>query len=65
MKCTKMTLKRSIKTFIQTVLAYLVVNVTFVDFTQGKEALKSALTGLGVAALSAGLAAAMNLEKRR
>lgn len=64
MKCTKETLKRALKTFIQTVLAYLVINVAFVDFTQGRQALKTALTGLGVAALSAGLAAVMNLEKK-
>lgn len=62
MKFTKTTAKRAVKTFIQAALAYIAVNVAVVDFTSGKEAVKSALIGLAVSAAAAGLAALMNLE---
>lgn len=63
MKFTKETLKRTIRTFIQALVAYLIVALPAVDFTAEKEVLKSTLLGLGASALAAGLSAVMNLEK--
>jgi hypothetical protein len=48
---------------IQTAVAYLAANLCVVDFTAEGEVLTSALVGLGVSALAAGLAAVMNMEK--
>jgi hypothetical protein len=66
MKITKSTVKKSIRTFIQTVIGYVVTNlamfVSGIDFTD-KDVLKNALIGLAIAAISAGAAAVMNLEK--
>ena len=63
MKFTKETLKRMLRTFVQTAVGYILVNIALVDLSSGKEALKSALIGLGVSAAAAGLAAVMNLTK--
>lgn len=62
MKFTKETATRALRTFIQAVIAYIAVNLVAVDFTSGKDIVRSALIGLGVSAVSAGLAAVMNLE---
>lgn len=64
MKFTKETLKRTIRTFIQALVAYLIVALPTVDFTVEKEVLKSTLLGLGASALAAGLSAVMNLEEK-
>lgn len=64
MKCTKQTLKRALRTFIQTALGYVAVNIAVVDFSAEKEVLRSVLIGVGVSAISAGLSAVMNLEKK-
>lgn len=64
MKCTKQTLKRALRTFIQTALGYVAVNIAVVDFSAEKEVLRSVLIGIGVSAASAGLSAVMNLEKK-
>ncbi|MGN1329185.1 MAG: hypothetical protein ACI4V4_05765 [Eubacterium sp.] len=64
MKCTKMTVKRAVRTFLQTALGYIAVNLVVIDFSVDKSILKSALVGLGVSAVSAGLSAVMNLEKK-
>lgn len=64
MKCTKETLKRAFRTFVQTALGYVAVNIAVVDFSAQKTVLKSVLIGLGVSAVSAGLSAVMNLEKK-
>ena len=61
-KFTKETLKRMIKTFVQTAAGYVIVNVAGVDFTGDKDILKSTLIGLAISASSAGLAALMNLQ---
>ena len=62
MHLTKDGIDRALKTFIQAALAYIAVNIALIDFSEDKAALKSALTALAVAALAAGLSAAMNLE---
>lgn len=55
--------KRAIRTFFQTAIGYLAVNVAVVDFSADGQALKAAVTGLCVSAISAGVAAAMNLKE--
>ena len=64
MKLTKNTMKRALRTFVQAVIAYLAVHLSMVDFSNGKEAVKTALLGLAVSSLAAGLSAVMNLEKK-
>lgn len=64
MTCTKTTLKRAGRTFIQSALAYITVNVMYINFTDDKVSVKSAVTGLLISAVSAGISAVMNLEKK-
>ena len=64
MRFTKETLHRALRTFLQTAISYIAVNIVVVDFSAEKAALKSAVVGLIVSSLAAGLAAAMNLEKK-
>lgn len=59
----KIWLKRALRTFLQTAIGYLAVNIAVVDFSADKAALKSCLVGLGVSAISAGVAAIMNLKE--
>lgn len=63
MKITKETLRRAGRTFLQTAISYVAANLCLVDFTQSKDIIVSALLGLVISALSAGLAAIMNLQK--
>ena len=55
--------RRALRTFAQTAIGYLAVNVAVVDFSPDKSALKSCLVGLGVSAVSAGISAVMNLKE--
>ena len=64
MKITKKTLMRALRTFIQTAIGYAAINVVAIDFSASKQVLKSALIGLGVAAVSGGVSAVMNLEEK-
>ena len=64
MKITENTVKRALRTFVQTAIGYILINIVAVDFTASKDILKSALIGLGVSAVSAGISAVMNLDKR-
>lgn len=64
MKFTKETWRRALRTLIQTAVAYVAANLCVVDFTAEGEVLTSALVGLGVSALAAGIAAVMNLQKK-
>ena len=59
MKFNKECLRRAWRTFIQAAVAYITVNIVLIDFSGEK----SAVTGLIVAAVAAGLAAVMNLSK--
>ena len=43
---------------------YSAVNIVAIDFSASKQVLKTALVGLGVSAVSAGIAAVMNLEEK-
>ena len=52
--------KRTVRTFVQTAVGYIAVNLAAIDFTAEKSVLRTALLGLAVSAASAGLAAVMN-----
>ncbi len=59
MKFIKKTyIRRALRTFLQTVIGYFSVNLTSTDLTA-----KSAVMGLAVSAVSAGMAAVMNLKE--
>lgn len=60
---TKETLLRAGRTFLQSALAYITVNAVYINLTGNKASDKSAIIGLLVSAVSAGIAAAMNLKK--
>lgn len=62
MKFTKETLKRMLRTFLQTAIGYIVVNFALIDITGEREVIRTAVIGLFVSAISSGLAAVMNLE---
>ena len=51
--------KRAVRTFLQTAIGYIAVNIAATDLT-----VKSAVLGLAVSAVSAGLAAVMNLKEK-
>ncbi len=50
--------KRAVRTFIQTAVGYIAVNIAATDLT-----VKSAALGLAVSAVAAGIAAVMNLKE--
>lgn len=53
---------RMLRTFLQTAIGYLAVGLPAIDFmTDDISAIRKAIIGLGVSAVSAGIAAAMNL----
>lgn len=54
--------KRAVRTFGQAAVGYIIANLALVDLTSGKDVAKSALIGLGVSAVAAGLSAVMNLQ---
>lgn len=58
----KESLYRALRTFVQTALGYVVVNVAVVDFSVENQALKTALLGLLISAISAGIAGVMNIQ---
>ena len=51
-------MKRALRTFVQTAVGYISVNIVATDLTA-----KSAVIGLIVSAVSAGVAAAMNFKE--
>ena len=55
--------KRTVRTFIQTAVGYIAVNLATIDFTAEESVIRTALLGLAVSAVSAGVAAAMNYKK--
>ena len=64
MMITKNTIMRALRTFFQSAIAYVTVNIMYINFTDDKATVKSAVTGLLVAAVSAGISAVMNLERK-
>ena len=61
---TKETLRRAARTFVQAAISYVAVNLVVVNFGESKEVIKSAIVGLAVSALAAGVSAVMNLEPK-
>jgi hypothetical protein len=53
--------KRAIRTFVQSAVGYIAIAVPNVDFSS-VSAVKTAVVGLGVSAIAAGLAAVMNIR---
>lgn len=54
----KTCVKRAVRTFIQTAVGYVAVNIAATDLS-----VKSAVLGLAVSAVAAGIAAVMNLKE--
>lgn len=52
-------IKRSIRTFLQAAVGYIVVSLPTVDWKDG-DILKTTLVGIGVSAVAAGCAAVLN-----
>ena len=50
--------KRALRTFLQTAVGYIAVNIAATDLS-----VKSAIIGLAVSAVAAGVAAVMNLKE--
>lgn len=57
----KIWMKRALRTALQSAVGYLAVAVPNVDWSAEKAVLKTTLIGIGISAVSAGLAAAMNI----
>lgn len=53
-------IKRAVRTFVQTAIGYISVNVVAVDWTADRSVIKTAIIGVGVSAVAAGLAAVIN-----
>lgn len=63
----KETIKRAFRTFVQTAIGYIVTNIAILsdpETLQNTDILKTTIIGLIISAISAGLAAVMNLPKR-
>ena len=52
--------KRAVRTFFQTAIGYVAVNIAATDLN-----VKSAVLGLAISAVSAGIAAVMNLKEEK
>lgn len=63
MKFTKNTLIRTVRTFLQAALSYMLVNLAAADFTENESSIRTVVLGLIISSVAAGLAAVMNLEK--
>lgn len=53
-------IKRAVRTFVQTAIGYISVNIVAVDWTADRSVIKTAVIGVGVSAVAAGLAAVIN-----
>ena len=61
-------IKRAVRTFVQTAVGYISVNIVAVDWSADRSVVKTALIGVGISAVAAGLSAVMNYfddEKRK
>lgn len=55
-------IKRALRTFLQTAVGYIAVNIATVNFTDTNIA-KTAVIGLAVSAVASGMAAVMNMKE--
>lgn len=62
MKFTKESAYRAGRTFVQSAVAYLMVNAALIDYPDTQSALRSVLIGLCISAISAGIAGVMNMS---
>ena len=62
MKFTRETFKRMLRTFLQAAIACIVAGFATIDFSSGKDVVRSALIGLVISSIAAGLSAVMNLQ---
>lgn len=53
-------IKRAVRTFVQTAFGYIAVNIVAVDWSADRSVVKTAVIGLGISAMAAGLSAVMN-----
>ena len=63
----KETIRRALRTFVQTAIGYIVTNIAILsdpETLQNTDILKTTIIGLIISAISAGLAAVMNLPKK-
>ena len=63
----KETIRRALRTFVQTAIGYIVTNIAILsdpETLQNTDILKTTIVGLIISAISAGLAAVMNLPKK-
>ena len=63
----KETIRRAFRTFVQTATGYIVTNIAILsdpETLQNTDILKTTIIGLIISAISAGLAAVMNLPKK-
>ena len=61
-------IKRAARTFVQTAMGYISVNIVAVDWSADRSVVKTAVIGIGISAVAAGLSAVMNYfddEKRK
>lgn len=56
---SKEPVKRALRTFVQAAASYIAVNVVTLDFTAS-----NAVKGFIISAIAAGIAAAMNIERK-
>ena len=56
-------IKRALRTFVQTAVGYITVSIASVDFNADTAVIKTALLGISVSAVSAGMAAVMNYKE--
>lgn len=59
----KIWVKRALRTALQTAVGYITVALPTIDWSADKAVLRSTLIGIGISAVSAGLAAAMNFKE--
>jgi hypothetical protein len=52
--------KRAVRTFVQTAAGYITVNIVAVDWSADRSVVKTAVIGVGISAVAAGLAAVIN-----
>ena len=53
-------IKRAVRTFVQTAVGYITVNIVAVDWSADRSVIKTAVAGVGASAIAAGLAAVIN-----
>lgn len=63
MRVTEQTIKRALRTFFQSAVAYVMVNALCINYAEVKGGLQNALIGLAISAMSAGIAGVMNMER--